>query len=339
LTSKGVERAVEALGLSGYVGPAPVPLQAYIDQVRKQSVHKADIHREDIEKSLSHLVLRGETRDLIGQAITAKKATLIYGASGNGKTSAAVGLEHALGGEILIPYAVEVMREIIQVYDPSTHRVIEVTDADSAVGRPQHDRRWLVIKRPAAFAAGELAATHLELMLDEVHKTYEAPIQLKANGGFLIIDDFGRQRLDAAYLLNRWVTPLERGIDHLSLHSGARFEVPFDAIPVFASNRPPAELADEAFLRRIRYKIEIPSPDVPLFLEILRRDCARYEVAYEESAATYLVEEHFRKNGREVRGCHPRDLVEMVADAARYQGQPRALTRSTIDKACEQYFT
>ncbi len=339
LTAKGMERTVEALAASGYVGPAPIALPAYIEQVRRQSVLDIAITREDIEKSAAHLVLRPETRDLVGQAITSKKATLIYGASGNGKTSLALGLEHALHGEILIPYAVEVMHEIIRVYDPSIHRAVADPPRVESAGRSPSDRRWAVSKRPVVFAAGELAATQLELSLDEVHKTYEAPIQVKANGGLLIIDDFGRQRLDAAYLLNRWITPLERGIDYLSLHSGARFEVPFDAIAVFASNRPPSELADDAFLRRIRYKVEIPPPDVPLFMEILKQECARNDVLYEESAATYLIEAYYHRNGRALCGCHPRDIVEMIADTARYQGQQQALTRSTIDRACAQYFT
>lgn len=337
LTSRGIERAVEALEIGGYVGPAPVPLAAYIEQVRRQSVQKVNISPGDVERSLDHLLLPQETRELIGQAVASKRATLLYGASGNGKTSAALGLAEALRDEFLIPHAVEVMREVIQLYDPSAHRVVDGSARESPSGGVP-DRRWLVIRRPTVFAAGELAESHLELMLDSVHKTYEAPIQLKANGGLLIIDDFGRQRMDADYLLNRWVTPLERGIDHLSLHSGARFEVPFDAIPIFVSNRPPAELADDAFLRRIRYKIEIPPPDDGLFVEILKRECARNDIAYDEGAASYLIDKYFRATDRELRGCHPRDLVEMIADAAQYRGTERALTRSTVDESCEQYF-
>jgi SpoVK/Ycf46/Vps4 family AAA+-type ATPase len=161
---------------------------------------------------------------------------------------------------------------------------------------------------------------------------------MKANGGVLVIDDFGRQRLEAAYLLNRWVTPLERQVDHLSLHSGARFEVPFDVIPIFVSNLPPMTLADDAFLRRIRYKIEIPGPDTPAFVEILKRECQRNDVSYDEEAATYLINEYFGEGIREMRGCHPRDFVEAIADAARYQGGERSLTASTIDEAHGHYF-
>ncbi len=338
LSSKGVERAVAALAISGYVGPAPVPLQAYLDQVRRQSIHNMEFSRQAIEDGLSHLVLPQQARDLIGQAVSSKRATLIYGASGNGKTSAAEGLIRALPGYILIPYAIEVMRETIQVYDPSTHDAVDAADGGQLGGRAMPDRRWVVIRRPAVFAAGELAANHLELLLDEVHKTYDAPIQMKANGGFLIIDDFGRQRLEATYLLNRWVVPLEKQVDYLSLHSGARFEVPFDVIPIFVSNLPPVTLADDAFLRRIRYKIEMPGPDSPSFIDILRAECQRNDVAYDEAGVTYLMDTYYYDGVRDKRGCHPRDIVEAIADAARYQGSERALIPATIDEACKHYF-
>src|SRR3972149_6487384 len=159
----------------------------------------------------------------------------------------------------------------------------------------------------------------------EMDKTYEAPIQMKANGGLLVMDDFGRQQLDAAYLLNRWIVPLEKGIDNLSLHNGARFQVPFDVLPLFITNRQPAELADDAFLRRIRYKIEIPGPDTERFLEILKRDCQKNDVSYSDKGAKYLVDTYFRKAEREMRGCHPRDIVEAIAAAASYQGTDRSL--------------
>jgi len=338
LTGRGMERAVEALDVSGYVGPAPVPLEAYVEQVRRQSVFDAVISPDQIERGLAHLVLAPGTRDLIGQAITSKRAALLYGKSGNGKTSAALGVAQAVEGEILIPHAIEVMREIVQLYDASVHTVVEPAGLSRTNGAALVDQRWLVIKRPTVFAAGELAKNQLDLMLDEVHKTYAAPIQLKANGGVLIVDDFGRQRLDAAYLLNRWITPLEQSIDYLALHSGARFEVPFDTIPVFVSNRAPEELADDAFLRRIRYKIEVTSPDEAQFAEIMRRECRRLGVAYREEAARHLVEEHFRGK-RELRGCHPRDVVETIADAARYKGLEPDLTPAAIDAACRDCLT
>ncbi len=342
LTRSGIDRTASALERSGYVGPAPVPLSAYVDQVKKQSIHNVEFSRQQLEESLSHLILPGRTVDLVGQAVSAKRATLLYGASGNGKTSAAEGLRRALPGLILIPHAIEVRREIIQVYDPSAHEAVEVDAApvdEEELSRPgMSDRRWVVIRRPAVFAGGELSAHHLDLMLDEVHKTYEAPIQMKANGGLLVVDDFGRQRLEAVYLLNRWVIPLEQHVDYLSLHSGARFEVPFDAISLFVTNLAPAGLADDAFLRRIRYKVEVPGPDAPSFIEILKHECQRHDVAYDDAAASHFMNTYYSNGTREMRGCHPRDIVEAIADAARYQGHGRTLTPAAIDEACANYF-
>ena len=338
LTTKGLERATTALATSGYVGPAPIPVADYIAQVKKQSVQGIDFDREKVEGSLSHLVLSDETRELIGQALSSKQSFLLYGASGNGKTSAAIGLRDATPGEIIIPYAIQFMREIIQIFDASAHELVELPGDKRDESGALLDGRWVVIKRPVLLVAGELAANQLELMLDDVHKTYDAPVQMKANGGILIIDDFGRQQLDAAYLLNRWVTPLERQIDYLSLHSGARLEIPFDVIPIFVSNRKPAELADEAFLRRIRYKIEITSPDRGQFIEILRRECEAHGIAYNDSAAEYLLEHEYGNGRREMRGCHPRDLVDAIADAAEYQGTESAFTHVTVKQAARRYF-
>lgn len=335
LTSAGSERAAAAMALNGYAGAAPVPLDIYFNYVRAQSVQNVVVDRKTIERALSDLVLEQKTIDLIGQAVASKRAVLLYGGSGNGKSTAADCLRNAISGNILIPYAVEVMHQIIQVFDPSTHEVVE----DSGRGQgPMSDRRWVLIKRPLVFAAGELAASHLELILDDVHKTYEAPIQMKANGGLLVIDDFGRQHLDAAYLLNRWIVPLEKGVDNLSLQNGARFQAPFDVIPIFVSNRLPSDLADEAFLRRIRYKVEIPPPGPDIFREILKRECQRNNVTYDEAAAQYLLDQHFVGPNRPMRGCHPRDIVESIAAAANYRGTERKLTRSTVDEACANYF-
>ena len=262
---------------------------------------------------------------------------MIYGASGNGKSTMAEALRDSLSGEILIPYAVEVMHQVIQVYDHSVHEIVEDTPKRTSAGRIV-DPRWITIKRPVVLAAGELAPSHLELILDETYKTYEAPIQMKANGGILVIDDFGRQNLDAAYLLNRWIVPLEKGVDNLSLRNGARFQTPFDVIPLFVTNKRPNDLVDEGFLRRIRYKVEIPSPTPELFFDILKKECQRNGVKYDQKAAEYLLNTHFDEQGREIRGCQPRDIVEAIAAAARYQSNPRALTIETIDDACTNYF-
>ena len=335
LTNSGFARVMGALERSGYAGPVPVPLAVYVDSVRRQSIHDVIISRASVERCLAGLVLDQQTVDRIGQALSAERAMLLYGDTGNGKTTVAQALRGVLPGHMFIPHAVEVMHQVIQLFDPSTFEVI--VPAQSTVAG-NLDRRWVKIRRPVVFAAGDLAANQLELVRDEVSQTYEAPIQLKANGGILVIDDFGRQRLDAAYLLNRWIVPLEHRIDHLSLANGARFQVPYDVIPLFISNLRPAELVDEAFLRRIRYKIEIPNPTSEAFNVILRHECERVGVSYNDSAAHYLAEEYFRKAGRTMRGCHPRDIVEAIADAASYRGADPELSAGAIDDACHTYF-
>ena len=335
LTGEGVSRVSKVLELGGYVGPAPVPLPDYIQQVEHQSIGREVLTPEDIESSLSHLVFSADTLDRLGRAVSSGKPTLFFGPSGNGKTAAAEGLRKVLQGNIIIPYAVEVQRQIVRLYDPSCHEAVEAATRRSP---SVADRRWLVIRRPAVFAAGELAGGHLELSLDPVQKTYEAPIQMKANGGFLVIDDFGRQKLQASYLLSRWIVPLEQGVDTLTLHTGVRLRVPFDVIPIFVTNLAPEKLADEAFLRRIRYKVEIPNPTTEEFLEILRQECQRYEVAHREDGAQHLVDRYYVKTGREMRGCQPRDIVEAIADAAGYRGSPRVLSPEAVDQAAATYF-
>jgi len=334
LTAAGLERAGAALMQSGYAGPSPVPIQEYVAQVKQQSVRDLHITRETIESSLTPLVFTQDTVNLIGQAVTSERAVLLYGESGNGKTTVAECLRTALTGDILIPHAVEVKRQIIQLYDPVVHQLVSA----EPVARGEVDQRWLRIRRPVVTAAGELAANHLELILDDVSRTYEAPIQMKAIGGLLVIDDFGRQHLDAAYLLNRWIVPLENGVDSLSLSNGARFQTPFDVIPMFLTNKHPRDLADDAFLRRIRYKIEIPGPTQEMFVEIIERECERNDVVFDDDGIRHLVHEYFVKPNREMRGCHPRDLIEAIADAAAYQGIPRRLSPETIQQAAASYF-
>lgn len=338
LTVAGLERAGAALAQSGYAGPTPVPLATYVAYVRQQSIRDLHITREIVESSLTPLVFSQETVNLIGQAVTSERAVLLYGESGNGKTTVADCLRRAMSGDILIPYAVEVKRQIVQLYDPVVHDLLAPELTGTSEGRGEADLRWLRIRRPVVIAAGELAANHLELILDDVGRTYEAPIQMKANGGLLVIDDFGRQHLDAAYLLNRWIVPLESGVDSLSLNNGARFQVPFDVIPMFLTNKHPRDLADDAFLRRIRYKVEIPGPSKEMFIEITKRECERNGVVFDDASIAHMLTEYFVKPQREMRGCHPRDLVEAIADAADYQGVPRQLTAETLRHAAASYF-
>jgi predicted ATPase with chaperone activity len=271
---------------------------------------------------------------------------LVYGASGNGKTTIVRAMGDVVEGTIRIPYAVEMVGQIVHLYDPSKHQIVPEDGADDPGGnggsptllRQRLDRRWVRVKRPAVWAGGELTRHSLELMYDENTKVYEAPLQLKANGGILIIDDFGRQQMPAVQLLNRWIVALEGGVDHLTLHTGQTIEIPFDVLILFSTNLPPERLADEAFLRRIRYKIEVPNPDPSDYRAIFRRECERQGVAYNDDAITHLMREWYERDARQLRGCHPRDLLEAIVDGARYEQRPAELTPDALDEVCTTYF-
>ncbi len=339
LTQKGLARAEDALGRSGYVGPAPVPLAEYVARVRMQTVGDVALGRADVERALAPLVLPKDEIARIGRAAASRKSMLIHGPSGNGKTTAVRAIGDAIGGAMYIPHAIEVVGQIVHLYDPSKHQLLpeDATENQSSMLR-RADRRWIRIRRPAIWAGGELTRDSLELMYDENTKVYEAPLQLKANGGTLIIDDFGRQQMAAVTLLNRWIGALEGGIDHLTLHTGQTIEVPFDVLVLFSTNLSPHDLADDAFLRRIRYKVELPNPTPDDFHTIFERACEHVGIDYSHAAITHLLDRWYAGQSRELRGCHPRDLVEAIVDAAAYEGRPPQLTPGSIDEACATYF-
>jgi len=338
LTGRGLERAAAAFERNGYVGPTPVPLGAYANQVHRQSAGGRSFSPRLTTSALKSLVLSEDTLTRIGRAVFSGRPTLIYGPSGNGKTTIAQLLGHAIGGRIYIPYALEVYGHIVRLFDPSKHRLAADSSKEEETPPTRRDRRWAAVSRPALLAGGELTRHSLELVFDDRSKVYEAPLQMKANGGILIIDDFGRQRIPAVELLNRWISALEGGVDYLSLHTGQTIEVPFDVVPLFSTNLPPEHLADEAFLRRIRYKVEIPNPSREEFRTIFRRVCEEHKIEVEEPMVDYLLDHWYEGRGRELRGCHPRDLIEAIADAAHYSGGKAALTTQTMDEACHTYF-
>jgi len=338
LTGRGLERAAAAFERNAYVGPTPVPLADYVTQVRRQSAGGRSFSPRLIASALKGLVLSDETLTRIGRAVFSGRPTLIYGPSGNGKTTIAHLLGHAIGGRIYIPYALEVYGHIVRLFDPSKHRLAADSSKGEETPPTRRDRRWAAVRRPALLAGGELTRHSLELVFDDRSKVYEAPLQMKANGGILTIDDFGRQRIPAVELLNRWIVALEGGVDHLSLHTGQTIEVPFDVVPLFSTNLPPEHLADEAFLRRIRYKVEIPNPSREEFRTIFRRVCEEHKIEVEEPMVDYLLDHWYEGRGRELRGCHARDLIEAIADAAHYNGGKATLTAQTMDEACHTYF-
>ena len=349
LSAKGAEKAEEVLTRSRYVGPAPVPFQKYLELLERQSVKRLAVTREDVERVLSNLVLGERTLRSVGPAVNSGKAILLYGGSGNGKSTMAKAIGDMLDGEVLVPYAIEISGQIIKVFDARTHQEIEGSlSADrrsdengNALPNGQErrrDRRWALVRRPVVMAGGELTLRDLELRYDPVSKLYAAPLQVKANGGVLVIDDFGRQLVQPRELLNRWIVPMDKGSDHLTLQTGESIEIPFDVLLVFSTNLPPAQLGDEAFFRRIHHKIEIPNPTREEFLQILERVCRERDITFSQEGASYLLDHHYAETGRPLRGCHPRDLTELVEDIARYRDRVPALDQDLIDLACESYF-
>ncbi|HET8569413.1 MAG TPA: ATP-binding protein [Candidatus Limnocylindria bacterium] len=330
ISTKGQERAREAYERNGYVGPAPVPLAAYTSRVRAQSIGDVKITMEDLRKALSHLVLPERTLRQLGPAINSGRSIFLFGPPGTGKSSISESLAGLLEGKMVLPYAILVGQHIIRVYDPSRHRPLVVLDA-------RFDRRWVPVSRPFVEVGGELALEDLDLRFDPVSQVHEAPFQIKANGGVLLIDDFGRQRASPEQLLNRWIVPLDRDVDFLTLSDGRKIEVPFDLLLVFATNRTPTSLVDEAFLRRIQYKIEIKPPTPQEFAEILRRVCEKRGITYYPQAAGWIAKYCADRN-IPLRSCHPRDLMGHLDAAARFLDKPVEISPELVELACETYF-
>ena len=335
ITQKGRLIAREALDRSQYAGPAPVPLETYNEAIRRQPLVSIVANQRTMRQALSHIVINEETFAQIGPAVNSGRSVFLFGNPGNGKTAIAESIGNMLlSNDLYIPYAMEVGGQIIRVFDGVNHLEIEETSSNSR----DHDPRWIHIRRPFITAGGELTLETLDLVYDETNKYYEAPFQVKANGGMLLIDDFGRQQARPRDLLNRWIVPLEKRADYLTLHTGRKIEIPFDVLIVFSTNLAPRDLVDEAFLRRIRHKIEIKDPTWDEYREIFRRICESKGVAYNDQGLAYLIQEHYLKHNRPRRGCHPRDIVDQLVDIARYLNVPAVLSKDLIDRACEAYF-
>jgi Mg-chelatase subunit ChlI len=272
--------------------------------------------------------------------VNSARSVFLHGDAGNGKTSVAEAMAHLIGGEMYIPYALDVSGQIMVLFDPSHHETVEepATRGTWLRAVPKHDPRYVRVKRPVVTAGGELTLDQLDLQYDYNTKMYQAPFQLKAAGGVLIIDDFGRQRVPAHELLNRWIIPLEKRYDYLTLHTGVKFRVPFESLLIFATNLEPEDLVDEAFLRRIQYKLYLPGPDRTAYTEIFRRVCEQRDVPFTTDAVDFVYTEYYEGAGIAPRGCHPRDIVEHVLDVARYEDTPPALSREYLRRACEAYF-
>ena len=346
LSGKGLEKAEEALSRNQYIGPAPVPFDAYLDVLARQAVKSVRVSPESVDAALSHLVRVERVAAALGPAVNSGRSMLLYGGSGNGKSTLTGAIGRMLPGEVLIPYAIDLNGIIVKLFDPRVHQEIapekqlerRVSDVNSNGSDRRRDRRWVVCRRPMVTAGGELTLKELELRYSPQSQIYIAPLQWKANSGILIVDDFGRQMIQPKELLNRWIVPMEERVDHLSLHTGDMVEVPFDVLLIFSTNLRPSQLGDEAFFRRIRHKIEIPDPTREQFLEILARVCQQREITLDTDAALYLVDHYYDHTNRGFKGCHPRDIVDLVVDICAYHGEQPAFTLRHLDAACHSYF-
>jgi len=333
ITSQGRTRALELLAQNQYAGAAPVSLASYVSQVRRQSVRNLGVYEADIERAFAHLVLDAGLLEQIGTALNSGSAIFLHGPSGVGKTAIAETISKVLSTEdVWIPYAIEVDGQIISVFDAMLHQTAEVRAAEV------HDERWIRCRRPSVMVGGELTVEMLDLQLSAGSKFYVGPVQMKANNGVLIIDDFGRQRSRPEELLNRWIVPLDRGIDFLTLAGGKKIEIPFEILVVFATNMAPADLVDSAFLRRIQTKIRVEAATDEQFSEIFQRVARERGLVVDPALLRDAIDDIRSRLHQELNGCQPRDLINQICWMARYKKREPCLDRTSLRKAVDAYF-
>lgn len=334
LTDAGRGRAAAALQRSQYVGVAPVPLSQYREQVGLQARSRPVYTEETLARALGDLVIPERLRHQLGAALNSGRALYLWGDSGAGKTYLAESLARAMGGRIWVPHALLVDDQIISLHDPLCHRAIDPAPGAAAAA---HDARWVEVARPALVIGGELTLDALELQFDALRRSYTAPPQLAANNGVLVIDDLGRQRVDVSALLNRWIVPLDRRRDLLRLHTGTRFEVPFEVTVVFSSNLAPEALADPAFTRRLGYRLRLEALQPEDYRRIVVHLCRRLGLTLREEAWPHLLGLH-RRSGVPLLPAHPRDLLGLVVDEARYRGRAPEWTPDAMERAWALHF-
>ncbi len=337
LTDAGRERARSYIEECTYAGCAPVPLRNYVESVKAQTITSEHPGMDALREAFSDLLISEHMFETLGPAINSGRGMFLYGYPGNGKTSIAERITMCFGTQIWIPKAIYIEGQIIQFFDPQCHERVG-SDAPSIVKGAAHDTRWIKIKRPTIVVGGELTMESLELCYNPNTKITEPSLQMKSNCGTLVIDDFGRQRMNPIELLNRWIVPLEKRYDYLTLSNGKKIQVPFDQLIIFSTNLEPKELVDDAFLRRIPYKINVHDPSEAEFRELLGIMARILEVEPNGESVDYLIEEHYRKKDRPFRCCHPRDLLLQIKNRAKFVKEPARMSHEGFDAACENYF-
>lgn len=340
LTEAGRATTREHLENNQYVGPLPVPLYQYVEVVHRQRLKDNWLNPITLKQAFRHLVVEQDILARIGPAVNSNKSFLIYGQPGNGKTALAEALFNVDTAPIYMPHAIECQGNIIQVYDPIYHQKIDDNQPSvlSLSNSSGYDGRWFRCKRPFIVTGGELTMEMLDLSFNNVSKVYDAPFQVKANNGIYLVDDFGRQKASPAEILNRWIVPMERHVDYLSFQSGGKMTVPFQAFLIFSTNLRPENLGDEAFLRRIQYKMFLRSPNPGEYIQIFERYAASKSLACPQGLAQSFVQKHYVEGGRRYRRCHPRDIISHAIDIINFENLPKALTPELLDEAFHSCF-
>jgi len=338
LTDLGRERARRYAEHCTYFGAAPVHLSDYIESVQAQSLTRQRPTAQDLQYAFDDLLINPKMMARLGPAINSGRGLFLFGASGNGKTSIAERITRAFGQYIWVPRSIGVDGEIIRLFDPSNHQLAPLESQPGLLNNRKIDSRWVRIRRPTIVAGGELTMDNLEVTLNTSTGISEAPMQMKSNCGTLVIDDFGRQRMRTDELLNRWIVPLEKRIDFLNLCSGKKIQVPFDQLIVFSTNLEPRELVDDAFLRRIPYKIEVADPSEDEFRQLFQMMCPKFGFEYREESVNYVIDKHYRQVARPLRCCQPRDLLLQVRNFCSFHNLPMELNQEYFDFAVENYF-